>query len=96
MGLSKLAAMCQKCSKVDTCDHKRMEAVGCIPVYAQPEPDIEQISQPNAMLNGVDQSYIIKTNPEHKDIVEKIKKELYKSLMCPFEIRSDGGNTYGT
>ena len=28
MGLSKLAEKCKKCPKVDTCDHKKMEAVG--------------------------------------------------------------------
>lgn len=28
MGLSKLAAECQACPYVNTCDHKRMEALG--------------------------------------------------------------------
>lgn len=31
MGLSKLAAGCRVCPYVDTCDHKRMEAVGFLP-----------------------------------------------------------------
>lgn len=31
MGLSKLAAGCQVCPYVDTCDHKRMEAIGFLP-----------------------------------------------------------------
>lgn len=32
MGLSKLAAQCQVCPYVDTCDHKRMEALGYFPL----------------------------------------------------------------
>ncbi|NBH79029.1 hypothetical protein D3Z52_12800 [Clostridiaceae bacterium] len=35
MGLSKLAAKCRVCPFVDTCDHKRMEALGYLPL---PEP----------------------------------------------------------
>ncbi len=35
MGLSKLTAKCQACPFVDTCDHKRMEALGYLPL---PEP----------------------------------------------------------
>ena len=30
MSLSKLAEKCRKCPRVDTCDHKRMEAVGIL------------------------------------------------------------------
>lgn len=39
MGLSKLAAGCRACPYVDTCGHKRMEAVGFLPLFqsaAQP------------------------------------------------------------
>lgn len=35
MGLSKLSEACKKCPNVDSCDHKRMEALGCLP---SPEP----------------------------------------------------------
>ena len=31
MGLSKLSEACKKCPYVDTCNHKRMEAVGYLP-----------------------------------------------------------------
>lgn len=31
MGLSKLSEACKKCPNVDSCDHKRMEALGCLP-----------------------------------------------------------------
>ena len=39
MGPSKLAAGCRACPYVDTCGHKRMEAVGFLPLFqsaAQP------------------------------------------------------------
>ena len=33
IGLSKLAAGCRACPYVDTCGHKRMEAVGFLPLF---------------------------------------------------------------
>lgn len=38
MALSRLAAKCRACPYVSTCDHKRMEALGYLPL---PEPTIE-------------------------------------------------------
>ena len=38
MSLSKLAEECKKCKYVDTCEHKRMEAVGFLPG----EPTLEE------------------------------------------------------
>lgn len=38
MGLSRLAKKCQACPYVSTCDHKRMEALGYLPM---PEPTVE-------------------------------------------------------
>lgn len=35
MGLSKLAAKCQACPFVDICNHKRMEALGYLPLPEQ-------------------------------------------------------------
>lgn len=32
MGLSRLAAKCRACPKVDTCDNKEMEALGYLPL----------------------------------------------------------------
>lgn len=32
MGLSRLAETCRKCPYVDTCDHKRIEALGYLPM----------------------------------------------------------------
>ena len=38
MGLSRLAKKCQACPYVSTCDHKRMEALGYLPL---PEANVE-------------------------------------------------------
>lgn len=38
MDLSKLAAQCQACPCVDTCNHKRMEALGYLPL---PKSNVE-------------------------------------------------------
>lgn len=37
MSLSRLAAKCRVCPKVDTCDHKEMEAYGFLPLPTQQE-----------------------------------------------------------
>lgn len=37
MTLSKLGAKCRSCPKVDTCDHKEMEAYGFLPLPTQQE-----------------------------------------------------------
>lgn len=39
MGLSRLAEACWECPYVDTCDHKRMEALGYLPM-----PKIETVN----------------------------------------------------
>lgn len=39
MGLSQLAKVCQECLYVDTCNHKRMEALGYLPT-----PKIEALN----------------------------------------------------
>lgn len=33
MGLSRLSKKCQACPYVETCDHKRMEALGYLPTH---------------------------------------------------------------
>ncbi|NBK19780.1 hypothetical protein [Anaerotruncus sp. 1XD42-93] len=47
MGLSKLAAGCRACPYVDTCGHKRMEAVGFLPLFqSAAQPAAESAAQP--------------------------------------------------
>jgi len=50
MGLSRLAAGCQVCPYVDTCDHKRMEALGFLPepplLASASQPAAESAAQP--------------------------------------------------
>lgn len=38
MSLSKLSAKCQACPFVDTCDNKKMEALGFLPLPSQHGP----------------------------------------------------------
>lgn len=50
MGLSRIAAMCRACPYVSTCDHKRMEALGYLPLPL-PEPTVEiQMVTPSASI----------------------------------------------
>lgn len=52
MGLSRLAKKCQACPYVSTCDHKRMEALGYLPLpEANVEVRIEQADQIDNMLD---------------------------------------------
>ncbi len=50
MGLTRLAAGCQVCPYVDTCDHKRMEALGFLPepplLASASQPAAESAAQP--------------------------------------------------
>lgn len=52
MGLSRLSAKCRACPRVSTCDHKRMEALGYLPM---PEPTVtiqaEKAVQLDSMLD---------------------------------------------
>ena len=41
MSLSKLSEKCRKCSKMLTCDHKEMEAIGVLPLMKALEPITE-------------------------------------------------------
>lgn len=48
MSLSRLAAKCRACPRVDICDHKRMEALGALPlpvnqtlVFDQPTIEVD-------------------------------------------------------
>lgn len=58
MALSKLSAKCRACPKVDTCDHKEMEAYGFLPYPPQREPTIT--AQPGSDVTiRSDTSFII-------------------------------------
>lgn len=66
MGLSQLAEACRKCPYVDTCDHKRMEALGYLPM-----PKIEAVSA---------QVTEIKLNNMPSDSLMDMLKPIYNAL----------------
>lgn len=66
MGLSRLAEACRKCSYVDTCDHKRIEALGYLPM-----PKIEAL---NAQVTE------IKVNNMPSNSLTDMLKSIYNAL----------------
>ncbi len=88
MGLSKLAAGCQSCPHVDTCDHKRMEALGFLPEpplsMSASQPAADSAAQPllretmEIRVNG-------KPVTVYKDEIEKqLMRGLYAHLGLQF------------
>ena len=66
MGLSRLAEVCRKCPYVDTCDNKRMEALGYLSM-----PKIEAAST---------QVTEIKLNSMPSDSLMDMLKPIYNAL----------------
>lgn len=66
MGLSRLSKTCQACPYVETCDHKRMEALGYLPT-----PKL------NALNN---QTVEIKVNDIPSDSLMDMLKPIYNAL----------------
>lgn len=88
MGLSKLAAGCRVCPYVDTCDHKRMEAVGFLPepplFNSASQPAAESAAQP---LLRETMEIRVNGNPMvvYKDEIEKqLTRGLYAHLGLQF------------
>lgn len=65
-GLSRLAETCRTCPYVDTCDHKRMEALGYLPT-----PKIETL---NAQVTEIKLN-----NMPLPDLIDKLKP-IYNAL----------------
>jgi hypothetical protein len=82
MGLSKLAAGCQSCPYVDTCDHKCMEALGFLP-----EPPLSMsASQPaadSAAQPLLRETREIRVNGKPVTVyVDEIEKQLTRGLYA--------------
>jgi len=80
MVLSKLAAGCRSCPYVDTCDHKRMEALGFLP-----EPPLSMsASQPaadSAAQPLLRETREIRVNGKPATVyVDEIEKQLTREL----------------
>lgn len=88
MGLSKLAAKCRACPRSDTCDHKRMEAVGFLPepplLASASQPAAESAAQP--VLRETMEIYVEgKPVIVYKDEIEKqLTRGLYAHLGLQF------------
>lgn len=82
MGLSKLAAGCRVCPYVDTCDHKRMEALGFLPKpplsMSAAQPAADSAAQP--LLRETRE---IRVNGKPVTVyVDEIEKQLTRGLYA--------------
>lgn len=82
MGLSKLAAGCRACPYVDTCDHKRMEALGFLP-----EPPLSmsasQTAVDSAAQAALRETREIRVNGVAMTVyVDEIEKQLTRGLYA--------------
>ena len=84
---SRLAAKCRACPYVDTCDHKRMEAMACMVMDAHDGRTAEDMAMPSAETMAAPIMRDLRTVTIHLDSettvqvsVEDISKELYKHL----------------
>ena len=59
MGLSKLSAKCQACPFVDTCDHKKMESLGLLPLPVKPTEQMVQQSRLDILQNSMSVNQVI-------------------------------------
>lgn len=77
MGLSKLAAQCERCPYKDTCNNKMMEEVG----YLQPTQQVVSNSMEESVITPHDYRQVkIAPNTEVTIDLEDFKKEIEKSI----------------
>lgn len=89
MGLKKLAEKCRNCPFVDSCDHKRMEAVEYLPellIADAAAPASAELLQPvlRETVNIIVDGKVVKI---YKNDLEK---ELYKSLYSHLGLQYGG------
>lgn len=84
---SRLAAKCRACPYVNTCDHKRMEAVACMVMDAHDGRAVEDMATPSAEAMAAPIMRDQRTVTIHLDSErtvqisrEAVEKELYKHL----------------
>lgn len=86
--IAKLAEKCQKCPRVEKCDHKRMEACG----YYDERNMAESVTAPSTAdaaspilretVNTIVNGQVVKL---YKDEIEReLYKNLYDGLRCGF------------
>lgn len=86
MSLSRLSERCRKCPKVDTCNHKRMEALGYLPEpIAAPhlEPVAANMAEPMIVKHDYRNVKIapgVTVTIDLEDMKKELEKELYRSI----------------
>lgn len=84
MGLSKLAERCRICPKVDTCNHKRMEAYG----YLVPCPEHRHGGMVANVVICDDIGYdtIVPKAPEFEAVVEQLRVAMSRAIGAPYDM----------
>lgn len=84
---SRLAAKCRACPYVDTCDHKRLEAMACMIMDANDGRAVEDMATPSAEAMAAPIMRDQRTVTIHIDSEQTVQiprdaiiKELYKHL----------------
>ena len=82
MGLSRLSGKCRKCKHVDTCDHKRMEALA---YYEEAHVNTGQLASSPVMqprdYRDIKISADVTATIDLEEMKRKINKSLYGNLM---------------
>ena len=87
MGLSKLSAKCQACPFVDTCDHKKMESLGLLPLPVKPTEQMVQQSRLDILQNSmvVDQVIQMAQKP-FKESIQAYINMIERGIMTIQEV----------
>lgn len=87
MALSRLAKQCRECPFVETCEHKKLEAVGCLPDPIMADAKTAVTADITAPILRETVSRVVdgKVVTMYKDELEKILyKDLYSHLGLQF------------
>ncbi len=86
MGLSRMSAQCRQCPFVDTCNHKKMEALGYLPdpyIASATEPVLADLTAPLAVKHDY-RDIKVSENVTVTIDLEDLKRELVKSHFPGF------------
>ncbi len=93
MGLSRIYSQCRKCPYVDTCDHKRMEALGYLPEQSIAAPAASPLAadmvQPMAVKHDYRDIKIAEGTTVTIDI-EELKKKMVEDFYRGVGMLSQG------
>ena len=87
MALKRLSEKCMACPKVDTCDHKRMEAVGFFPepiVTPAVNPSVESLAAPMAVKHSYRDVKIaegVTVTVDLEEIKRNMEREFYRGML---------------